>query len=169
MCQVYICKSFLRSVRSWYLDIQWLGDISERYHHTVCQVNLQLEIFLKSRVYCISVLECIKTLNNVPSEMSSNIPITTRIENRTKQMFVNTAPLPFFMCIEWMLKNFGSLWTVQRFQVEFKTRCTHRVHMTSKCTFVAIGGGCGPSKGCVAAVGLHIRLISFMKKYSWFQ
>ena len=73
-------------------------------------------------------------------------------------MFVNTAPLPFFMCIKWMLKNFGSLWTVQRFQVEFKTRCTHRVHMTSKCTFVAIGGGCGPSKGCAVAVGLHIEV-----------
>ena len=36
MSQVYICKSFLRSVGSWYLNIQWLGDISESDHHTVC-------------------------------------------------------------------------------------------------------------------------------------
>ena len=34
MSQVYSCSSFLRSIGSWYLDIQWLGDISERDNHT---------------------------------------------------------------------------------------------------------------------------------------
>ena len=35
MSQIYSYSPLLRSVRSPYLDIQWLGDILERDHHTV--------------------------------------------------------------------------------------------------------------------------------------
>ena len=37
-------SSLLRSIGSWYLNIQWLGDILERDHHTVMQL---LKCFLK--------------------------------------------------------------------------------------------------------------------------
>ena len=35
MGQIYSYSPLLRFVGSWYLDIQWLGDILERDHHTV--------------------------------------------------------------------------------------------------------------------------------------
>ena len=111
---IWLYSSLLRSIGSWYLNIQWLGDILERDHHTVMRL-LKCFLKIKRKKLCPQKVEKTTSKSCLPKQ-----------KFRRFRNFSFTAQQP-----KWQ-NSCSQMWPIEQLYIELGNKQQHNIVLVLK-------------------------------------